>query len=60
MPGAGADYTVLGVSPEAFITSNEDDTTHLPERSKITIPPGQFGLLITLKTIYSSAWTVGD
>jgi dCTP deaminase len=42
----------LGVGPEAFITSKEEDTTHLPERSKVTIPPGQFGLLITRETIF--------
>jgi dCTP deaminase len=42
----------LGVGPEAFVTSHDEDTTHLPERSKITIPPGQFGLLITRETIY--------
>ncbi len=42
----------LGVGPEAFITSKEEDTTHLQDRSKVTIPPGQFGLLITRETIY--------
>ncbi len=42
----------LGVGPEAFITSNEDDTTHLPPNSKVTIPPGQFCLLITHEVVY--------
>lgn len=42
----------LGVGPEAFITSHKGDTTQLPARSKVTIPPGQFGLLITGETVY--------
>lgn len=42
----------LGVGPEAFITSKEEDATHLPDRSKVSIPPGQFGLLVTRETIY--------
>lgn len=42
----------LGVGAEAFITSKEEASTHLPDRSKATIPPGQFGLLITRETIY--------
>ncbi len=42
----------LGVGPEAFITSKADDTTHLPAGNKVTIPPGQFGLLITREVIY--------
>jgi dCTP deaminase len=42
----------LGVGPEAFITSKSDDTTHLPAGNKVTIPPGQFGLLITREVVY--------
>jgi dCTP deaminase len=42
----------LGVGPEAYITSNQGETTHLPVNSKVTIPPGQFGLLITRETVY--------
>ena len=42
----------LGVGPEAFITSRSDDTTHLPVGNKVTIPPGQFGLLITREVVY--------
>ena len=42
----------LGVGPEAFITSKSDDTTHLPIGNKVTIPPGQFGLLITREVVY--------
>jgi dCTP deaminase len=42
----------LGVGGEAFITSKDDGTTQLPERSKIVIPAGQFGLLITHERVY--------
>src|SRR3954469_7970090 len=42
----------LGVGPEAFITSKSEDTTHLTPGSKVTIPPGQFGLLTTLETVF--------
>ena len=42
----------LGVGPEAFITSKSDETTHLPVGKKVSIPPGQFGLLITKETVY--------
>jgi len=42
----------LGVGPEAFITSKTGDTTHLDEGEKVTIPPGQFGLLTTKEVIY--------
>lgn len=42
----------LGVGPEAFITSQSADTTHLPPGNKVTIPPGQFGLLITQEVVY--------
>lgn len=41
----------LGVGHEAFITSNDEDTTHLSANSKVTVPPGQFGLLITSETV---------
>jgi dCTP deaminase len=44
----------LGVGPEAYITSNTADTTttHLDEGVKVTIPPGQFGLLVTKEVIF--------
>ena len=42
----------LGVGPEAFITSKSEDSTHLPAGSKVSIPPGQFGLLITRETVH--------
>jgi dCTP deaminase len=45
----------LGVGPEAFITSKTDDTTHLPAGSKVILPPGQFGLLITREVVYVPA-----
>ncbi len=48
----------LGVGSEAFITSKDDDTTHVPVGNKITIPPGQFGLLITKETIYVPATAI--
>lgn len=41
----------LGVGSEAYITSKTDDTTRLEEGHKITIPPGQFGLLTTREVI---------
>lgn len=42
----------LGVGSEAYITSKTDDQTHLGENAKITIPPGQFGLLVTKEVIF--------
>lgn len=42
----------LGVGTEAFITSKTDSTTHLLSGHKVTIPPGQFGLLITHEVIF--------
>lgn len=42
----------LGVGPEAYITSKTADTTHLDEGVKVTIPPGQFGLLVTKEVIF--------
>jgi dCTP deaminase len=48
----------LGVGSEAFITSKPDSTTHLPVGHKVTIPPGQFGLLTTHETIYIPPTTV--
>ena len=42
----------LGVGPEAFITSVTENTTHLKEGEKVTIPPGQFGLLTTKEIIF--------
>lgn len=42
----------LGVGPEAFITSKTEDKTHLGEGVKVTIPPGQFGLLVTREVIF--------
>lgn len=41
----------MGVGPEAFITSNASDRTQVRSGSKIVIPPGQFGLLITRETV---------
>lgn len=42
----------LGVGPEAFITSVTENSTHLKEGEKVTIPPGQFGLLVTKEVIF--------
>ena len=42
----------LGVGPEAYITSIDSETTHLDDKAKVKIPPGQFGLLITHETVY--------
>jgi dCTP deaminase len=41
----------MGVGPEAFVTSNPSDNTHVEPGRKIVIPPGQFGLLTTQETI---------
>lgn len=41
----------MRVGPEAFVTSDTGETTKLPEGSKIVIPPGQFGLLVTQETV---------
>jgi dCTP deaminase len=42
----------MGVGPEAFVTSNPSDKTQLPGGTKIVIPPGQFGLLVTRETVH--------
>lgn len=42
----------LGVGSEAFITSNTESNTHLKEGGKVTIPPGQFGLLTTKEVVF--------
>ena len=41
----------MRVGPEAYITSNSSDTTVLAEDSKVVIPSGQFGLLVTKETV---------
>lgn len=41
----------LGVGGEAFVTSNPSDKTQVPAGTKIVIPPGQFGLLVTRETV---------
>jgi len=41
----------MGVGPEAFVTSNPSDNTQVPGGTKIVIPPGQFGLLVTRETV---------
>ena len=41
----------MRVGPEAFVTSGTSETTELAEGSKIVIPPGQFGLLVTQETV---------
>lgn len=42
----------LGVGPEAYITSKTEDNTHLGDGVKVTIPPGQFGLLVTKEVVF--------
>lgn len=42
----------LGVGTEAYITSKTEDTTHLDVGEKVTIPPGQFGLLCTKELVH--------
>lgn len=42
----------MGVGAEAFVTSNPSDKTQVSAGAKITIPPGQFGLLITREKVY--------
>lgn len=42
----------LGVGSEAFITSDPGSNTQLAEGSKILIPPGQFGLLVTREIVF--------
>src|SRR5256885_865576 len=37
----------LGLGSEAFITSDGTQKTELNEGKQLTIPPGQFGLLVT-------------
>src|SRR5947209_3028397 len=41
----------MGVGSEAFVTSNPSDKTQVPAGTKIVIPPGQFGLLVTRETV---------
>jgi dCTP deaminase len=41
----------MGVGGEAFVTSNDGDKTVLPADTKIVIPPGQFGLLVSRETV---------
>lgn len=41
----------LGVGPEAYITSKTEDSTQLGDGVKVTVPPGQFGLLTTREVI---------
>jgi hypothetical protein len=40
----------MGVGGEAFVTSNPSDKTLVPAGTKIVIPPGQFGLIVTRET----------
>ncbi|MBR9801574.1 hypothetical protein GYB59_07695 [bacterium] len=42
----------LGVGSESYITSATESNTRLEEGEKVTIPPGQFGLLTTREIIY--------
>src|SRR5271166_3262634 len=42
----------MGVGGEAFVTSNPSDKTQVPAGTKIVIPPGQFGLLVTRETVH--------
>ena len=49
----------LGVGPEAYITSKTDDTTHLGDGVKVTIPPGQFGLLVTREIVFVPNYAIG-
>ena len=41
----------LGVGDQAFVTSNPSDKTLVAAGTKIAIPPGQFGLLITQESV---------
>lgn len=41
----------MGVGSEAFVTSNASDKTQLPAATKVVIPPGQFGVLVTQETV---------
>jgi dCTP deaminase len=41
----------MGVGHEAFVTSNPSDKTQVPAGTKIVIPPGQFGLLVTREAV---------
>ena len=45
----------MGVGSEAFVTSNPSDKTQMPAGVKISIPPGQFGLLITREIVHVPA-----
>lgn len=49
----------LGVGPEAYITSKTDEKTQLGEGVKVTIPPGQFGLLVTREVIFVPNKAIG-
>jgi dCTP deaminase len=41
----------MGVGAEAFVTCNPSDKTQMPAGTKIVIPPGQFGLLVTREAV---------
>ena len=41
----------LSVGPEAYVTSKSGEKTRLAEGERVVIPPGQFGLLVTLETV---------
>ena len=41
----------MSVGPEAFVTSATSRATELAAGTKIVIPPGQFGLLVTQETV---------
>src|SRR3954451_7183755 len=42
----------MGVGGEAFVTSNPSDKTLVPAGTKMVIPPGQFGLIVTRETVH--------
>jgi dCTP deaminase len=42
----------LAVGNEAFVTSKSEDTAVLPKGVKVSIPPGQFGLLTTYEVVF--------
>ena len=41
----------MGVGDQAFVTSNHSDKTLVAAGTKIVIPPGQFGLLLTQESV---------
>lgn len=45
----------MAVGAEAFVTSNPSDKTQVSAGTKIVIPPGQFGLLVTRETVHVPA-----